>query len=123
MSRHGAGESVAGTHADDVASFLVDADEEVAASILLEGGAEFAELVWGFHVAVACTGGSVVFEEDDAADMVLLNIADDVAFRADGGAAEAYEEHFADVFEELLVGVFVAYGDDFRLLGSVLSTG
>ena len=72
---------------------------------------------------MACTGGSVVFEEDDAADMVLLNIADDVAFRADGGAAEAYEEHFTDVFEELLVGVFVAYGDDFRLLRSVLSTG
>ena len=33
------------------------------------------------------------------------------------------DEHFADVFEELLVGVFVAYGDDFRLLRSVLSTG
>lgn len=53
---------------------------------------------------MAGAGGGIVFEEDDAADVVLLYVADDVARFVEGGAAEADKEHLADVAQKLLVG-------------------
>ena len=101
----GGGEAVFGAQARDVASFLVDTDEEAASAVLLEVGAELLYLAGRFDVAVACAGGGVVLEEDDVADVVLLNVADDMACFADSGAAEADEEHFADVLAQLGGGV------------------
>jgi len=112
LGREGRGEAVAGAQTHHVAPFLVDGDEEVAATIFAQGGTEVAQLLGRLDVAVACAGGSVVFEQDDAADVVLLEVADDVVVLVDGGATEAYEEYLSDVLFELFDRV-----DGWGLLG------
>ena len=54
---------------------------------------------------MAGAGGCVVFKEDDAAHVVVADVADDMVFVGDGGAAEAHEEYFADVLLQLVGGV------------------
>ena len=102
-----------------VASFLVDTDEEFVVGIFLQVGAELFDLLGRLDVAVAGAGGSIVLEEDDASDVVVAYVAHDGAFVVDGGAAEPYEEHLADVLQQLVALI----GVGFRLGRLVLAAG
>ena len=102
---------------------MVNADEEAASAIFLQVGTEGAELLGRLHVAVAGAGRSVIFEKDDAAHMVVADVADYVVLFVDGSATETYKEYFSDILQKLFVTV--GHGDGIRhlLVVSVLATG
>jgi len=93
-------ESVLFFESADASAFLVDADEEGFVVEVLQVVAEFFQLLRRADVAWPRVRGGVVFEEDDAADVVLSDVTHYVAGVADGGAAEADEEHLCYVVAE-----------------------
>ena len=73
-------------------------------------------------VAVAGACGRVVFEKDDAADVVVADVAHYGAFVVDGGATKAYEKHLANVIKQLRGGRGRG-GDVVGGIGYVLAAG
>ena len=96
-------EAVLRFEACDASSFLVDADEECFAAKSLKVSAKAFQLCWRADVAWTRMRGGVVFEEDDASDVVLADVADDVACVAECGSAEADKEHLGDVVAQALL--------------------